>query len=226
MKRLFLFLLLGYCVTVRAQNSNPNPYGLKVSTYDDYQDACRKNSKYQLLEIEKHVPGIVLDIRYATKNNFMKRVMYQQARAFARRPVVQQLIKIQAYLKKKGYGLKIFDAYRPYSITVAFYKEASDKKFVANPKKGSRHNRGCAVDLTLTDLKTGKEIAMPTPYDSFAAEAAVTYNKLPSQVIKNRQLLISTMQQFGFRALENEWWHYDFIGWQRYNLMDIPFSQL
>lgn len=226
MKRSFLFLLLAYCFTVSAQNSSPNPYGLKISSYADYKDSCRKNSNYQLLEIKKHVPGIVLDIKYATKDNFMKRVMYKQARAFARKPVVRQLKKIQAFLKTKGYGLKIFDAYRPYSTTVAFYKEASDKKFVANPKKGSRHNRGCAVDLTLTDLKTGKEIAMPTPYDSFAAEAAVTYTNLPPQIIKNRQLLINTMQRFGFRVLENEWWHYDFVGWQHYDLMDIPFPRL
>lgn len=226
MKRLLLLLLSAYCFTVNAQKRALNPYGLKISSYADYKDSCNKNSNYQLLELKEHLPGIVLDIRYATKDNFMKRVMYKQPRAFARRPVVQQLKKIQAALEGKGYGLKIFDAYRPYSTTVAFFKQVSDKNFVANPKKGSRHNRGCAVDLTLTDLKTGKEIPMPTPYDSFAAEAAVTYTNLPLQVIKNRQLLISTMQQFGFRVLENEWWHFDFVGWQHYDLMDIPFSRL
>nr|WP_121269999.1 M15 family metallopeptidase [Pedobacter schmidteae] len=226
MKILFLFLMIGYGFAAKAQKPKSNPYGLKVIAYTDYLDSCKKSSNYQLLELKKHIPGIVLDIRYATTNNFMKRVMYQQARAFARKPVVVQLKKVQALLNKKGYGLKIFDAYRPYSITVAFYKEASDKNFVANPKKGSRHNRGCAVDLTLIDLKTGKAIEMPTAYDSFAPEAAVTYNKLPAHVIKNRTLLISTMQQFGFRVLENEWWHFDFIHWQQYDLMDIPFQRL
>lgn len=226
MKILLLFLMIGYGFIVNAQKPKSNPYGLKVITYADYLDSCKKSSNYQLLELKKHIPGIVLDIRYATTNNFMKRVMYQQARAFARKPVVAQLKKVQALLNKKGYGLKIFDAYRPYSITVAFYKEASDKNFVANPKKGSRHNRGCAVDLTLIDLKTGKAIEMPTAYDSFAPEAAVTYNKLPAHVIKNRTLLISTMRQFGFRVLENEWWHFDFMDWQQYDLMDIPFQRL
>lgn len=226
MKKILLLLLVGYCFSVHAQKNESNSYGLIIDAYPGYLDSCKKNSNHRLLEIKKYVPGLVLDIKYATKDNFMKRVMYPQARAFARKPVVLQLKKVQAELKKKGYGLKIFDAYRPYSITVAFYKEASDKMFVANPNKGSRHNRGCAVDLTLINLKTGKELEMPTAYDSFAPEAAVTYTNLPPQIIKNRQLLINTMQKFDFRVLENEWWHFDFIDWQAYNLMDIPFKKL
>lgn len=226
MKKIFLLLLVGYCFSVQAQKNKPNPYGLTINAYHEYLDSCKKNSNYQLLEIKKYIPGLVLDIKYATKDNFMKRVMYPQARAFARKPVVLQLKRVQAELKKKGYGLKIFDAYRPYSITVAFYKEASDKMFVANPNKGSRHNRGCAVDLSLIDLKTGQELEMPTPYDSFAPEAAITYTNLPPQIIKNRQLLINTMLKYGFRVLENEWWHFDFMDWQAYNLMDIPFKKL
>ncbi|WEK19316.1 MAG: M15 family metallopeptidase [Candidatus Pedobacter colombiensis] len=225
-KKTILLLLVGCCLSVQAQKNKLNPFGLKVDSYTDYLDSCKKNTDYQLLEITKYVPGLVLDIKYATKDNFMKRVMYPQARAFARRPVVMQLKRVQAELKKKGYGLKIFDAYRPYSITVAFYKEASDKAFVANPNKGSRHNRGCAIDLTLIDLKSGQELKMPTPYDSFAPEAAVTYTNLPPQIIKNRQLLISTMQRYGFKVLENEWWHFDFTGWQAYDLMDISFQKL
>lgn len=226
MKRLFLMLLLCCCFSAKAQNNVPNSYGLMVSSYTQYMDSCTLNPDYQLLDIEKHLPGVILDIRYATKNNFMKRAMYKQARAFARRPVVQQLKKVQLALESKGYGLKIYDAYRPYSTTVAFFKEATKKNFVANPKKGSRHNRGCALDLTLIDLKTGKEIEMPTPYDSFVPEAAVSYTNLPANVLKNRQVLISTMQKFGFNVLVNEWWHFDFVGWQQYDLMDIPFSRL
>lgn len=226
MKKIFLLLLAGCCISVYAQKKELNPYGLKVDSYTDYLKSCKESSNNQLLELKKHIPGLVLDIKYATADNFMKRIMYPQARAFARKPVVLQLQKVQAELKKKGYGLKIFDAYRPYRITVAFYKETSNKAFVANPNKGSRHNRGCAVDLTLIDLKTGKELKMPTTYDSFADQASVTYNKLPAQVIKNREFLIQTMRTFGFRVLQNEWWHYDFIGWQAYPLMDIPFQKL
>lgn len=129
-------------------------------------------------------------------------------------------------MRKSGLGLKIYDGYRPYSVTVQFFKSASDKSFVANPKDGSRHNRGCAIDLTLINLKTGKELDMPTAYDSFAAQAASDYNNLPENLIKNRSLLRSVMERNGFSVLNNEWWHFDFIGWKNYELMDIPFENL
>lgn len=222
-----LFFLLSISLTACAQKNAQNPYGLKVvNDFDVYKADTKSNPKDELVEIKKEIPSVVLDIRYATKNNFMKQVMYKQARAFARKPVVEHLKKIQAILKKKGYGLKIFDAYRPYAITIAFWEKASDKNFVANPAKGSKHNRGCAIDLTIIDLKTGKDVPMPTPYDSFEEAAAPHYSKLPAEVIKNRDFLISTMQANGFKVIYNEWWHFDFIGWQDYDLMDIPFERL
>lgn len=226
MKKTLLILLFCLSLSTLAQEKHLNPYGLKIGTYAEYLDSCKKNSDNKLLELKKYIPGLVLDIKYATTDNFMKRVMYKQARAFARRPVVMQLRKIQAALKKKGYGLKIFDAYRPYQVTLAFYAEASDKNFVADPKKGSKHNRGCAVDLTLIDLKTRAELPMPTPYDSFAPQSSSTYADLPAEILKNREELISIMRVHGFRVIPNEWWHFDFIGWQNYDLMDIPFEQL
>lgn len=221
-------MLLCTCIiSACAQSSKQNKYGLKiVDSQQDYRALIQRDKNKALLEIKRYVPGIKLDIRYATKNNFMKQVMYKQARAFARRPVVEQLKRIQAELKPKGYGLKIFDAYRPYTITVEFWKKASDKNFVANPAKGSKHNRGCAVDLTLIDLKTGKDVPMPTPYDSFEAAAAPHYNKLPKDLIKNRDFLIKTMHAHGFKVIYNEWWHFDFNGWPEYELMDIPFESL
>lgn len=210
-----------------AQKNTGNPYGLRIiNSYEDYRASYTKTPDNQLVEIKKVIPNITLDIRYATRNNFMNQVMYKEARAFARKPVVAQLKRVQLALNKKGYGLKIFDGYRPYAITQAFYKKAKNKNFVANPKKGSKHNRGCAIDLTLIDLKTGKEVQMPTPYDSFAPEASPSYSNLPPSAIKNRALLITTMQSYGFRVLSNEWWHFDFIGWKKYDLMDIPFEKL
>lgn len=223
MKNLLLLFFGLLCLNASAQN----PYGLAViDTESAYLESIKSNPNNELIEIKKAIPSIVLDIRYATKNNFMEQVMYQQARAFARKPVVQQLKLIQAALKKKGYGLKIFDAYRPYAITVAFYAKASDKNFVANPAKGSKHNRGCAVDLSIIDLKTGKDVPMPTPYDSFSAAAAPSYTNLPAKVIENRDFLIATMEAHGFKVIDNEWWHFDFVGWQNYELMDIPFHKL
>lgn len=204
-----------------------NPYGLVViSDYQAYKETVKANKDNQLVEIKKAIPSVVLDIRYATKNNFMEQVMYNQARAFARKPVVDQLKNIQAILKTKGFGLKIYDAYRPYAITVAFYQKASDKNFVANPAKGSKHNRGCAIDLSLVDLKSGKELPMPTPYDSFSPAAAPDFLNLPPEVIKNRNFLIATMEANGFKVIANEWWHFDFNGWQNFDLMDIPFKKL
>lgn len=216
-----LFCLLTQPLSAQQKKALKVINSLKV-----YQNTYVRDPNQELIELKKMIPDLMLDIRYATANNFMKQVMYSQARAFARKPVAEQLKKIQAELRKKGYGLKIYDAYRPYAITVSFYKKASDKSFVANPAKGSKHNRGSAVDLTLIDFKTKKEVPMPTPYDSFAPEAAAAYRKLPPAIIHNRDFLIRTMRAHGFRVIKNEWWHYDFIGWQNYALMDIPFQSL
>jgi D-alanyl-D-alanine dipeptidase len=221
---LLLFILLGFNETY----SQPkNPYGLDViNDHAAYKKSVELDKNKQLIEIKNRIPDIKLDIRYAGKNNFAKQAVYKQARAFARLPVVEALKNVQDELKISGYGLKIFDGYRPYSVTVKFYVIASDKSFVANPKDGSRHNRGCAIDLTLIDLTTGKELEMPTPYDSFAAEAASDFNNLPANIIQNRKLLRDIMEKHGFRVLNNEWWHFDFIGWKNYELMDIAFEDL
>ncbi|RZK43941.1 MAG: D-alanyl-D-alanine dipeptidase [Pedobacter sp.] len=227
MKNLLLIPILFIFLTSCAQNKAQNPYGLTVvNTAEAYKKSVTLNPNNELIEIKKAIPSIALDIRYATKDNFMKQVMYKEPRAFARKPVVDKLKLIQGDLAKKGYGLKIYDAYRPYAITIAFYQKASDKNFVANPAKGSKHNRGCAVDLSLIDLKTGRELLMPTPYDSFEPAAAPHFNDLSAEAIKNRDFLIATMHAHGFKVIYNEWWHFDFNGWQNYDLMDIPFSSL
>lgn len=222
-KLLIFFLCVSFYAS--AQNST-RPKLVVVNAYNQYLASVKSNPNNELVEIKKAIPNITLDIRYATKNNFMKQVMYGQARAFARKPVVASLKKIQKELNKKGYGLKIFDGYRPYATTVEFYKKASDKNFVANPAMGSKHNRGCAVDLTLINLKTGKEIAMATPYDSFSAAAAANYAPVSQEVRKNRDFLIRTMKKYGLNVLKNEWWHYDFMGWENYPIMNIPFEKL
>ncbi len=223
-RSLILFSLL-ISSQIYAQKSNP--FGLAViNNIADYRRSVSENADKRLVELTQHIPGLKLDIRYATKNNFAKRAVYKQARAFARLPVANSLKKVQDELKKSGLGLKIFDGYRPYGVTVKFFDIASDKNFVANPKDGSRHNRGCAIDLTIINLKTGKELSMPTPYDSFAAAASPDYKDLPADVIKNRDLLISVMERNGFRVLDNEWWHFDFKGWKNYELMDIGFEEL
>jgi D-alanyl-D-alanine dipeptidase len=227
MKKSLICFFLFFNAFVFGQNNIQNPYGLAVvSKFEAYKESVKTQPDNELVNIKKAIPTVVLDIRYATKNNFMQQVMYKQAKAFARKPVVAQLKIMQEVLKSKGLGLKIFDAYRPYAVTIAFYQKAKDKNFVAHPAKGSRHNRGCAIDLTLVDLKTGKELPMPTPYDSFEEAASPSFTKLPAHVIKNRDLLIDVMQANGFKVIDNEWWHFDFVGWANYDLMDIPFEKL
>ncbi|SHG76203.1 M15 family metallopeptidase [Pedobacter caeni] len=226
-KSLLLFLLCFGFVSLSAQHKKVPSAAIKViRDYDVYLKSCEENPGNALLELKKEIPDLVLDIRYATTNNFMKLAVYKQARAFARKPVTNQLKRIQKELRKKGYGLKIYDSYRPYTATKTLYVKASDKNFVANPKQGSRHNRGCAVDLSLIYLKTGKDVPMPTPYDSFSAKAAAAYPDLPESIKKNRDLLIRVMETHGFKVLHNEWWHFDFKGWKNYDLMDIPFEKL
>lgn len=191
-----------------------------------YTEQIKANPNIRLVEINKYIPGIVLDIRYATSDNFMHRKMYKQARAFARLPVVMALKDVEEDLKTRGLGIKIYDAYRPYAVTVKFYEETPDTNFVADPRKGSKHNRGCAIDMSLIDLKTGKELDMPTGFDSFSKKAGANYADLPKQEIANRELLKSVMAAHGFRVIATEWWHYDFNGWASYPLLDIPFSEI
>ncbi len=192
----------------------------------EYIQEVNESSANELVEIIMEIPDIKLDIRYATKNNFTGEIIYNSPDAFVRKPVASSLKIIQESLKKYGLGLVIFDAYRPYSATVKFYEVYKDTNYVASPWKGSRHNRGAAVDVSLINLETGEEIQMPTGFDNFSEVAHPDYMKLPENVISNRELLISEMQNHGFKVYPYEWWHFDFIGWQEYSLMDISFEEL
>jgi D-alanyl-D-alanine dipeptidase len=203
-----------------------NRYGLKVTSYAEYLEEAKRNADKVLVDLQKYVPGLVLDIRYATTNNFTHERIYNLAKAYARKPVAIALGEIQAELKKKGLGIKIFDAYRPYKATVKFYELYHDTTYVASPYRGSKHNRGCALDLTLIDLKTGKELEMPTGYDSFRKEAWPSTPVQDPLIRKNRQLLMDVMQEHGFNVTASEWWHYDFRGWKNFEVMDIDFEQL
>lgn len=209
-------------LTLSAQNK----YGLRATTFAEYKASLKTNSEKELVDLEKVVPGLVLDIRYATTNNFTGEKIYNLAKAYARKPVAEALKKIQAELKLQGLGIKIFDAYRPYKATVKFYEVYKDTTYVASPYRGSRHNRGCALDLTLINLQTGEELKMPTGYDSFSKAAWPTTPVNDPLIKKNRALLINVMQKYGFRVNSSEWWHYDFIGWKKFEVLDIDFEEL
>jgi len=208
------------------QSSAQNKYGLKATTYAEYVKSVRSNPEKELIDLEKFIPGIVLDIRYATTHNFTKEKIYNIAKVYARRPVAEALKKIQAELKAQGLGVKIFDAYRPYKATVKFYEVYRDTTYVASPYRGSRHNRGCALDLTLIDLNSGEELKMPTGYDSFSKAAWPTTPVEDPTIRKNRATLIRMMEKHGFRVNSSEWWHFDFIGWKKFEVLDIDFEEL
>ena len=197
-----------------------------VSTIEEYNDQVSENPNNELVDIEIFLQDVILDIRYASSNNFTKQKVYTDAKAYARWPVVRSLQIIQQELLKNNMSLKIFDAYRPYSATVLFYEIYKDTTFVASPWSGSRHNRGAAVDVSIVDLETGEEIQMPTAFDDFTEKASPNYMDLPENVIQNRDLLINLMQNHGFRVYPYEWWHFDFMGWEAFPLMDLSFKEL
>jgi D-alanyl-D-alanine dipeptidase len=184
--------------------------------------------KPDLVEIIELDPTIKLDIRYATSNNFVGRPVYTQARAFLQRPAAQALVRVHKKLKKKGLGLLVFDGYRPWSVTKIFWDITPEdkKKFVADPTKGSRHNRGCAVDLTMYDLKTGKAVAMTSDFDDFSERAHPSYQGGAAEQRANRDLLRSMMEAEGFTVYEEEWWHFDYKDWRKYPILNLKFSEI
>src|SRR6478736_796219 len=175
-----------------------------------------------LVDVQKAVPGIVLDIRYATTNNFTGQKLYPFAGCYLRRAAAEKLAAAQAELKPLGYGFKIYDGYRPMSVQRKMWEVFPQPGYVADPKKGSRHNRGAAVDVTLIRLSDGTELPMPTPYDDFTERAHRNYMDLPAEVIQNRELLERVLTKHGFVGLPTEWWHFDDRDWRNYPLLDIP----
>ena len=181
-----------------------------------------------LVELTKVDPTIKLDIRYATNNNFVGRPVYKEARAFLQRPAAEALVKVNASLKPLGYGLVVFDGYRPWSVTKLFWDITSEenKKFVADPAKGSKHNRGCAVDLSLYDLSTGNEIEMTGKYDEMSERSYPNYTGGTEQQRKMRDLLRAKMEAERFTVYQYEWWHFDYKDWQQYRVTNVPFSKI
>jgi zinc D-Ala-D-Ala dipeptidase len=227
MKFKFIPLFLLFFYTVICSGQTVNGYGLAV--VDDtsfYHKAIERDSLNKMVNLEKFIPKIKLDIKYATKDNFSGMKVYNKPMAFLRLPAAYALKKVQEELNKKGLGLKIYDAYRPYSVTVLFYDKIKDTDYVASPWQGSRHNRGCAVDLTIINLKTGKELEMPTKIDDFTLKAHPDYKDIPDTVKSNRTLLSNVMKKYGFTRFPTEWWHFDFSGWSNYFLMDLKFEEL
>jgi D-alanyl-D-alanine dipeptidase len=204
-----------------------NEYGLRVvPDLATYERLAARNPDERLVEVTAADPTIRLDVRYATANNILHRPLYPVVRVMLRAPAARALVDIQRDLAREGLGLKVFDGYRPYRVTKQLWVPLKNPDYVADPAKGSRHNRGAAVDLTLVDLKSGEELPMPTGYDDMSPRAAQGFADLPANVIANRAKLREVMIRHGFDPLPSEWWHFDFRGWQRFELMDVPLEEL
>jgi D-alanyl-D-alanine dipeptidase len=174
------------------------------------------------------IPSLKYELRYAGTDNFVGRPMYPRNTqiTFLRKSPASALKRIEEELNQQGLGLKIWDAYRPYSVTVAFWELIGDERYVANPAKGSGHNRGIAIDLTIVDKKSGQEWDMGTGFDHFSDTAHHSFQSLPKAVLQNRALLRNLMEKNGFKAYEEEWWHYSWPDPIRFEILDIPFSKL
>lgn len=181
-------------------------------------------------EIIQLDPTIHPDIRYATANNFTGHPLYPEPKAFLQRPAAEALARAHRALLAQGYGVLVYDAYRPWSVTQALWDSASDHEreigFVADPKVGSKHNRGCAVDVGLYDAKTGWEVAMPSGYDEFSERAHPDYAGGPPETLRMRDLLRRTMEAQGFAVDQNEWWHFNYKDWRAYPVLDLSFEEL
>jgi D-alanyl-D-alanine dipeptidase len=184
--------------------------------------------KPELVELTTLDPTIHLDIRYATTNDFLGTPVYTQARAFLQRPAAEALVRALHKLEPLGYGLLIHDAYRPWYVTKIFWDATppEGKIFVADPSEGSRHNRGCAADLTLYDLATGTPIEMPGTYDEMSPRSFPDYPGGTSLERWHRDLLRRAMESEGFTVYEHEWWHFDYKDWREYPILNIKFEDL
>ena len=181
-----------------------------------------------LVELTTLEPTIKLDIGYATRNNFLGTPLYSQARAFMQRPAAEALVRVQRTLAREGYGLLVHDAYRPWYVTKIFWDATPVDKhqFVADPASGSRHNRGCAVDLTLYDLKTGRAVEMPSLYDEMSERAYPNYSGGDIKPRARRDLLRRYMEAEGFSVYEYEWWHFDYRDWKSYAVQNMRFEEI
>ena len=210
-----------------AQAENSTESELSLPLINPPQQVAQAPLPYdaRLIDIRKVNSKIALDIRYATTNNFLKRKLYPTARCVLRGAAARRLSQVQQDLEKKGFGLKVYDCYRPLSVQKLMWKVKPDSRYVANPANGSRHNRGAAVDLTLVD-RNGKELEMPTGFDDFTVKAHRNYTGASAQAKKNRKLLEDAMKKYGFIPLPTEWWHFDAPGWDKFVILDVSFGAI
>lgn len=223
-----ILILLMWPAFMQAQVSLPlSKYGLPVAGDPAvYRDLVESDADHELVDVRELLPRERYEITYATTENFLKRRLYPAPEFFLRRPAAKALMKAARRLHREGLGLVLYDGYRPYSVTVTFYEEIGDTTFVADPRKGSKHNRGMAVDLSLYDLRTGQLLPMPSAYDEASPRAWHRYDEGDPQALRNRARLKEAMVAAGFEVFPYEWWHYDYRGWQSCVTYDLTHEQI
>lgn len=227
-KTMWILISLAATQCGHTQDTTVNKYGLWViGIYSSYGATVKNDAGKRMVDLKKAIPGLAFDLRYAGKNNFTQTKLYPKLKTtYLRKPVALALAAVHSELKKQGLALQIFDAYRPYSITEKMWELVKDDRYAANPKNGSGHNRGIAVDLTIINLHTKDELDMGTDFDNFTDAAHHNFTALPPQILQNRLLLKTLMEKNGFKALETEWWHYSFANGAAYELLDVSFNEL
>lgn len=223
MIKVFLFLLVFFSSIITIAQPS-----VIIATKNDYIKSVAAFKKNELIDLKKKIPNLVLDLKYGTANNFTKKKLYENANTtYMRLEPAFALFELQMELNKMGYGIKVFDAYRPYAATKLMWDLIQDEAYVANPKNGSGHNRGTTIDLTLMDIKSGRELDMGTPFDNFTDSASHAFTpKFNATIIANRTLLRTSMEKYGFKILASEWWHYGWVTTFNYDVMDLSFAQL
>lgn len=214
-------------------NRNKNNFGrtfaaavlLLAATSILFYAGCSHQKTEPFVEVVSVDSSIVIDLRYATPNNFTGQVLYDTPHCFLRKSVAERLSRVQKKLEQKGLGLKIWDGYRPLSVQKKMWALVPDSRYVANPKHGSRHNRGAAVDVTLVD-STGHELHMPTGFDDFTIKAHRNWTGGDTLAMHNRQILEDAMTSEGFIPLSTEWWHFDAPNWKDYPIENISIKEL
>jgi D-alanyl-D-alanine dipeptidase len=226
--KLTALLIFASFLQAGAQSKLINKYGLVViKSTKILQKEIEENPSKKMIDLKRLIPKINLDLRYATDDNFMHEKLYKSASTtFLRKPAAEALKNVINELRNENLAVKIFDAYRPYSVTEKMWQKVKDSRYAADPAKGSGHNRGVAVDLTLINLQTKKELEMGTGFDNFSDTAHSDFTSLSKEILRNRQLLKTVMEKYGFKQLSTEWWHFYLPESSSYELLDLSFSDL
>lgn len=223
----FLFWLTLALLSVNAVVAHDGPVAVQQKVQKTFSPEQIARAKGNLVCLESLNAGFVMDIRYATTNNFTGVILYPVARAYLNRDAAAALVKAQGDLRKKGLGLKIFDGYRPLRVQQKMWDLIQDDRYVSNPATNAgRHTRGTAVDVTLVNLKTGKELPMPSAFDDFSEKAHIDYAGATPEEKRNSKLLRQTMVRHGFIAFPYEWWHFDYRGWENHPPLDVGLEEL